>query len=56
MTFPKLTPSTASTRGHTEQVLGRRIVCLTCYERKPKRGGWTKPCEKPRDSTRGLWG
>ena len=33
-----------NTRGHVEQQLGSGIVCQLCPERKPKRGGWQKPC------------
>jgi hypothetical protein len=31
-------------RGHREQRLGSGIVCLGCKARKPRRGGWGRPC------------
>jgi ribosomal protein L40E len=31
-------------RGHREQRLCSGIVCLECRARKPRRGGWSRPC------------
>ena len=38
-------PADASTRGHDEQVLMKRIYCLSCGKTKPKKGGWQEHCD-----------